>query len=80
MPRKHPQRKRSEAKSINGSSSALSRLKARCPFGPPYLVLVLDQESVEALTLGSVNSRVHVEACRALAAVQPVPLPKDYPA
>ena len=52
-------------------STALTRLKARCPLGPPYLVLVLDQESVEALTLGSVNSRVrdcfgvsrHVAVC-----------------
>lgn len=58
----------------------MDRLKARCPLGPPYLVLVLDQESVEALTLGVINSRVSVEACRALAAVQPLPLPKDYPA
>lgn len=42
-------------------------------------MLVLDQQSVEALTLGVVNSRVSVEASRVLAAVQPLPLPKDYP-
>ncbi len=74
MPSKRPQRRQPPA------SSALDRLKARCPLGPPYCVLVLDQETVEALTLGVVNSRAMVEACEALAAVQPLPLPKDYPA
>ena len=67
-------------KPIHEQSSAVDRLRARCPTGPPYLVLVLDRESVEALTLGGVNSRVHVEACRVLGAIQPLPLPKDYSA
>ncbi len=62
------------------SPSALDRLKVRCPLGPPYCLLVLDPETVEALTLGVVTSRAQVEASRALAAVQPLSLPKDYPA
>jgi hypothetical protein len=62
------------------SETALDRLKARCPHGPPFCILILDEETVEALTLGVVNSRASVEAHKALAAVQPLPLPKDYPA
>lgn len=69
MPRKRP---------ATASPPAVNRLHARCPQGPPYAVLVLDRESVEALTLGAVNSRVMVEACRVLAAMDPQPLPADY--
>lgn len=54
-------------------------LKARCPLGPPYYLLVLDQASCEALALGSVNSRAQVEASRVFEAMQPLPLPADWP-
>lgn len=58
---------------------ALGRLRAKSPLGPPYVVLVLDLESAEALTYGAVNSRAMVAACQAVAACAPLPLPKDYP-
>lgn len=62
------------------TGAAQDRLRARCPLGPPYAILILDHESVEALTHGAVNSRTMVEAFKALEALQPLPLPKDYPA
>ncbi len=55
-------------------------LRERCPMGPPYVILVLDEETAEALTYGVANSRAVVEAFRALEAVKSLPLPKDYPA
>lgn len=52
--------------------SALDRLRARMPDGPPYCLLALDYETVEALMLGVVTSRAFVEAERVWRAAQPL--------
>lgn len=54
------------------TKSALDRLQVRVPDGPPYLVLILDTETVQAIRLGVVTSRAFVEADRVLRASQPL--------
>lgn len=60
------------SKTTTPHPSALDRLRARVPDGPPYCLLALDYETVEALTLGVVTSRAFVEAERVWRAYQPL--------
>lgn len=49
---------------------ALERLQADAPEGPPFLGLLLDVPTMQALSLGVVNSRAEVAAKKALAAYE----------
>lgn len=51
-------------------------LKARCPLGPPYFMLVLDEASVRLLAAGAVNARCEVEAHRVLTEWEAASLPQ----
>jgi hypothetical protein len=52
------------------TTTALERLKEFAPDGPPFLGLMLDLPTVQALALGVVNSRAEVCARQALAAYE----------
>jgi hypothetical protein len=47
-------------------TTALERLKRDAPDGPPFIGLLLDEQTVRRLAAGAVNSRAEVAARRAL--------------